>query len=217
MKIVQPSLDLNAYTCPYCNTLAEQIKSVASIYNVNNSKVISSNNNPTAISRVTIVTCNCCKQYQIWHESNMMIPKVSTLPLPADDMPDDVKNIYEEARAVFYTSKRSAAALLRLSLQLLCVHLGEKGENINSDIKNLVAKGLDPRIQKSLDILRITGNSAVHPGELNIDEDEQLTLRLFDLMNFIVMKMITEPKMIDDFFEKMPEGKKEYIEKRDAN
>ena len=113
-------------------------------------------------------------------------------------------------------SLRSSAALLRLALQKLCKQLGEKGENINEDIKNFVKKGLNPQIQKSLDILRITGNNAVHPGEINVEENPELVLKLFGLINFIAEKMITEPKEIEGFYEELPENAKNQIKERDG-
>ncbi|MBU0529298.1 DUF4145 domain-containing protein, partial [bacterium] len=93
--------------------------------------------------------------------------------------------------------------------------LGEKGKNINDDIKALVKKGLNPKIQKSLDILRITGNNAVHPGEIDIEEEPAKVLKLFELINIIAEKMITEPKEIDSLYNDLPEKAKEAVEKRD--
>ena len=66
-----------------------------------------------------------------------------------------------------------------------------------------------------MDILRITGNNAVHPGEINIEEDPEKVLKLFELLNFIAEKMITEPKEISSFYDDLPEGSKEAVEKRD--
>ena len=102
-----------------------------------------------------------------------------TVALPNSDLHDDIKSDYLEASSVLADSPRAAAALLRLALQKLCKQLGEKGENINDDIKSLVAKGLNPLVQKSLDALRITGNNAVHPGEINLTEDPARVVKLF--------------------------------------
>ena len=100
-------------------------------------------------------------------------------------------------------------------MQKLCIQLGEKGENINADIKSLVGKGLNPLVQKSLDALRITGNNAVHPGEINLSEEPERVLKLFDLINFIADKMITEPKEIESFYGTLPSGALEAVEKRE--
>ena len=135
--------------------------------------------------------------------------------LPNNDLSEDIKKDYLEAAVIFNDSVRSSAALLRLALQKLCKQLGEKGENINTDIGNLVKKGLNPQIQKSLDILRITGNNAVHPGEINIEEKPELVLKLFELINFIAEKMLTEPKEIEGFYEELPDGAKNQIKGRD--
>lgn len=57
-------------------------------------------------------------------------------------------------------------------------------------------------MQKALDIIRVTGNNAVHSG-------------MMDLLNFIVDKMIVQPMEIEKLFNYLPEGALEVIEKRD--
>jgi len=137
-------------------------------------------------------------------------------PIPAIDMPEDIKKDFEEARLVAQFSPRAAAALLRLALQKLCEQLsGQKGD-INKSIKKLVENGLSSRLQKAFEIVRIAGNNAVHPGELNLDDDPKIVGTLWGLINMIVEKMITEQKEIDAIYDKMPEGAKTAIEKRDG-
>lgn len=216
MKIVQPKFKKKSYTCPYCNTLSQHYWSDARIYEDNDNDFCLTTNPHHSINTISLSTCNCCKNYEVWYGAEMLIPDIIVVPLPVDDMPPDVKEIYNEARQVYKKSSKAAAALLRLALQHLCKYLGGDGKNINKDIKKLVEGGLDSRIQKSLDILRITGNNAVHPGELDINDNVEIAFKLFKLMNFIVDKMITEPKEIDDFFEDMPEGAKNGVKNRDS-
>lgn len=136
--------------------------------------------------------------------------------MPNSDLPDDIRQDFEEARSIINRSPRGAAALLRLCVQKLCAHLGESGKNINQDIAGLVKKGLNPRIQKSLDIVRVIGNEAVHPGELDLRDDPDTAAQLAKLVNIIADVMITQPKHIDTLYDSLPAEKKEQIEKRDG-
>jgi hypothetical protein len=129
-------------------------------------------------------------------------------------MPEAVTNCYQEAAGITSISPRGAAALLRLALQILCAELGEQGKNINSDIAALVKKGLPPQVQKSLDIVRVTGNNAVHPGQIDADSIEVVG-SLFSLLNVVVEYMITLPNQINQTYESLPEPARDAIEKRD--
>nr|WP_246787276.1 DUF4145 domain-containing protein [Rhizobium leguminosarum] len=122
---------------------------------------------------------------------------------------------YDEARSIVQKSPRGAAALLRLAIQKLCKHLGESGKNINDDIASLVAKGLDYRIQKALDVLRVIGNEAVHPGTIDLNDDPNTAESLFKLFNLIVEKMISEPKLVEEVYASLPPEKLKQIEQRD--
>jgi len=131
------------------------------------------------------------------------------------DLPEEIKSDFREAAEIWHSSPRGSAALLRLCIQKLCIRLGKSGRNLNNDIGELVKEGLDPRIQKSLDIVRVIGNNAVHPGQI-LTDDRETASRLFRLVNMIADAMITQPKHINEFYEELPESAKRQIEKRDA-
>jgi hypothetical protein len=134
---------------------------------------------------------------------------------PNVDLPPDILRDYDEARSILDASPRGAAALLRLAIQKLCAHLGEAGKNINDDIASLVKKGLDKRVQQALDIVRVVGNDAVHPGQIDLRDDRDAATKLFGLVNLIAEKMITEPKHVEALYGSLPEVKRQAIEKRD--
>ena len=106
--------------------------------------------------------------------------------------------------------------MLRLAIQKLCIQLGEKGLDLNTDIGNLVKKGLPQKVQQSLDTLRVIGNEAVHPGQIEMKDNVETASALFRLVNFIAEKLITEPNEIEEIYSTIPDNKKEQIAKRDG-
>lgn len=198
-----PALNVEAFNCPHCNAFAKQ--------NWHNSATGSGN----AVQGFRIAICTHCYNPSYWFNSTMIYPNKLTAPLPNGDLPDDIKVDFEEARQISNLSPKGAAALLRLVIQKLCIHLGEPGKDLNKDIGNLVKSGLSPKIQKALDVVRVIGNGAVHPGQIDLNDNPAITSKLFELVNFIADKMITENKEIDGLYNDLPDSKKEAIEKRD--
>lgn len=229
-KYYPPKHAEGQFHCPYCEVYAKQlwshIQAGADVYvkRANYGGILRASNitgltmfSANLPEAWTFSQCEHCNNIMIWFNGLIVYPKKTLVEQPNQDLSKDIQEDYIEAANVLGDSPRSAAAILRLVLQKLCKQLGEKGENINDDIACLVKKGLNPAIQKSLDVLRITGNNAVHPGELNLTEDKERVLKLFDLINFVAQKMITEPKEINAFYEELPEGAKKAVEKRDKN
>jgi hypothetical protein len=202
-----PAKGLTAFNCPHCNAFANQ-KWYPSIVRV------SAGTN--TIEGFNISLCTHCKKPSYWFNDSMIYPNKVIAPLPNIDLSDDIKKDFEEARQIANLSPKGAAALLRLVIQKLCVQLGEPGKDINKDIGSLVKKGLPSAVQKALDIVRVIGNESVHPGQIDLNDDPAITSKLFELVNLIAAKMITEPKEIDKLFEGLPQGKKEAIQKRDG-
>jgi len=160
--------------------------------------------------------CYNCKKIAVWVNERLVFPESTNTTPPNSDLPDKIIRDYEEARSIVDFSPRAAAALLRLGIQKLCAHLGESGRDLNNDIKNLVTKGLDPVVQQSLDIVRVIGNESVHPGTIDLNDDRETALRLFDLVNAIADQMISHPKKVREMYGKLPEEKRKAIEVRDA-
>jgi len=218
-KYYPPKYTEEQFHCPHCGVYAKQLWShMKTENNYRPNDPIGENVRFEELMNTewTVSKCTHCSQEIIWFNDKIIYPKKIVVGLPNEDLSEEIKKDYLEAATIFHDSIRSSAALLRLALQKLCKQLGEKGDNINEDIKKLVKKGLNSQIQRSLDILRITGNNAVHPGQINIEEKPKLVLKLFDLINFIAEKMITEPKEIEKLYEdELPKSAKEQIEQRD--
>ncbi|SDW72742.1 DUF4145 domain-containing protein [Nitrosomonas oligotropha] len=150
------------------------------------------------ISNLHLSECYNCKKIAVWVHKNLTFPAQRVGVLPNTDLPDELIADFEEARAIVGSSPRGAAALMRLVVQKLCEHLGEKGKNIDDDIASLVSKGLNPLVQRALDVVRVIGNEAVHPGTIDLKDDRDTALRLFGLVNAIADQMITHPKSVQE-------------------
>lgn len=203
-----PSFGTTSFNCPICGAFAKQTWNFAGEYK---------NGYGTHIPDYVFAKCEHCERYSLWVREKMVYPLTGSAPLPNPDMPEDVRADYEEARNMLMTSPRGAAALLRLVIQKLCKHLGQPGENINSDIANLVKDGLPKKLQQALDSVRVIGNNAVHPGQIDLRDDVATANKLFVFVNIICDSLISQPKQIDDFYRTtIPDNLREAIKKRDG-
>ncbi len=169
------------------------------------------------LSNIHVSRCFSCGDVTIWRFNTILYPPARYEIEPNADMNDEIRADFNEARDVLDKSPRSAAALLRLCIQKICIQLALPGKNINDDIATLVTRGLDARIQKALDIVRVVGNNAVHPGELDLKDDRSTATKLFELVNQIAFGLITHPKQVDALFDAtISDGKNVAIAKRDT-
>jgi Domain of unknown function (DUF4145) len=160
--------------------------------------------------------CQRCQALTWWMGESMVYPDSSILPAANESMPSEIKQDYDEAASIAAKSARGATALLRLCIQKICIHLKKPGKDLNKDIAALVKDGLNPKIQRSLDIVRVIGNEAVHPGTIDLRDNPEVAGQLATLVNIIVDTMITQPALVDKLYEQLPDTKKDQIAKRDG-
>ncbi|OJD60904.1 hypothetical protein [Bacillus sp. NH11B] len=134
-----------------------------------------------------ISICYWCKNYIIWINKHPLYRNPSAIPRPHGSMPDHIKQVYDEARNVFFTSHKAANILLRLAFKELFQYMGEGKLTIcNSDKKSI---NLDTSISHILKSLKVLGEES-HFGSCFNDKEvmeiDEVTLIMFDLVNLIV-------------------------------
>lgn len=202
-----PQLNKTSFNCPHCNAFSSMSWNDAYIGYMGQQ----------SLKSLKSAHCTHCNNYSLWIESSMIYPGEITVESPNQDLSEDIKEDYLEAANILNQSSRGAAALLRLSIEKLVNSLDAKGKDLNAKIGNLVTNGLNPKIQKALDVVRVIGNEAVHPGQIDLKDDPETAKALFRLVNVIADGMITKPKEVDSLFDELvPESHKESIIKRDS-
>jgi hypothetical protein len=210
-----PAFRKESFTCPHCGAFAG-MKWYDLLLNSND------------YAPIVLSCCAACSKPGVWTDDlendlslpmagvfgrkrTLIFPLKCAAPQAEDDMPEDVKIDFEEARQVFVHSPRAAAALLRLCVQKLCQELlGKKGD-IHKQIGELVDKGLPSRVLKAFDTIRIFGNESVHPGTVNLNDTPEVALALFSLLNMAVRHCITEEKELEAIRALTPEAKRREI------
>jgi len=205
-RYIAPELLIVAFHCPNCGVYASQ--SWFTVWTGGSAQY--------NLANLRASRCAHCTQHAIWFDERMIVPAAVPVERAHTDLPAECAADYEEARQVFGASPRASAALLRLCIQKLMPHLGEAGKNINDDIASLVSKGLSPVVQQALDVCRVVGNNAVHPGEIDIQDSPEVARQLFGLINFVVEDRLTRPKQVAAMYAALPDGARAAVEKRDA-
>ena len=245
--MTNPEKNKSKFKCPHCQTVAKQdwaksddfSSTVSNIYNHiyldyrediadykqtaiksyldHSNLVLESYLNQILPHSLFIATCQECGKYSLWINNTLVYPQLIFVELPNDDLNEEIKSLFIEAATIVNDSPKGSAALLRLALQKFLKQVGKKGKDINGDIKELVAEGMSVKIQQSLDILRVVGNHAVHPGEINLNDNKEIAMKLFRILNILAEELISKPKEIDDLYKDIiPEQTKEAINNRDS-
>lgn len=198
--------------CPYCHIFS-QMDVIEYHFHQD---MVCPNGIPHITSQLELRRCTHCGGKFFYENGELKYPEPATA-VPEPDMPEDVKCLFEEAASISNRSPRAACALLRLAIERLCDELGATGDSIDSKILSLVKRGLTEDIQQALDVVRVVGNKAVHPGQIYFDVDDVETANmLLGLLNIITRRLIIEPYSIKSLFDKLPESVKVQVEKRNS-
>jgi len=158
------------------------------------------------------IQCVVCGNYSLYYQGKMIYPLETNVSKPNEDMPDNVKDIYLEARNVLNISPKSACALLRLALERLMGELDVEGRTLNDKINNYCNNyNSDNRLIKAFHLVRLVGNDVVHSGVLDVDDNEDIARAMFGIINEIVNETITKKNKMDAIFECLPKNKTDSI------
>ena len=204
-KFYPAQFEAENFHCPYCGVYSHQYWS----------ELFYRDNGIQSTENIFVSICTHCFEKSVWYATNLIQPSLGGVPLPNNDLPEEIISDYNEASSILNRSPRGASALLRLAIQKLLKHLGQSGKNINDDIANLVKTGLSVKVQQALDYVRVIGNNSVHPGQIDLKDNTEIALNLFNLINIIADVMITQPKEIEKLYNSLPKNQIESINERD--
>ena len=207
-KYKPPELLAKNFHCLHCGVLARQYWQTMTRHSIDGL-------GNASMADLTVTVCEHCDKFTLWAFEELVYPRETGIPAANQDLDADMIADYDEARLIAQESPRGAVALLRLCIQKLCKQLGQPGKNINDDIAGLVNNGLPVMIQQALDVVRVVGNNAVHPGQIDLKDDRQTAVKLFELVNIIAQVMITQPKQVQALYGSLPATQIDAINKRD--
>ena len=104
---------------------------------------------------------------------------------------------------------------MRHALEELVKNMGYKGDLYNI-IGQMYQEGLiDNSIKESLDIVRLTGNDALHSNQIDMNDHTNVDY-MFILINEIVESLISSPKRRNNMLKKFDPKRIDSIKKRDS-
>ncbi|WP_137292694.1 DUF4145 domain-containing protein [Nocardioides dongxiaopingii] len=204
-KFTPPEFKSEAFHCPLCDVYADQ-------------RWHQLFTQATGYLPKYIAVCGYCRDHSMWTGEPgpvMIWPAGFGGPVAAENMPETVLSVYNEARSVINLSPRAASALLRLALEGLLTSLYPDAGNLNATIGAAKAAGLPETIVQAMDVLRFRGNASIH--ELNREDTPETAASLATILNLVVERLITEPKQIAEMHAKLPATVLAAIERRDAS
>jgi hypothetical protein len=141
----------------------------------------------------------------------MIYPQVGGAPPPHEEMPPQIREIYEEARGVLPASPRASVTLLRVVLEGLLKEAGYRQERLADRLEKAREDGkLSASTYKLAETLRYAGNAAAHYEPWKIDpsqgeEDREMVYHLFDFVNDVMEELIARPRRHEEVIRKINE------------
>lgn len=226
----QPSLDAERFICPRCNSFASQTwhylsyktssawgngDAWAAAYDINSGgPQVENVEDADTAPMWSMSECASCTHRCVWRGDVLIYPQSSPAPVPSEDMPPEVRELYDEASAVASVSKRAGAAFARATLERLLKLLdpdAPKGSRLDEYIARVI-----PRVTvatgKLLTLIRHVGNKSLHvddaPDEAVVlllsHEDVDLLPIIFQTINDVVEELITKPNQAALLYDAIP-------------
>lgn len=119
------------------------------------------------------------------------------VPAPEEDMPEAVKTLYLEAASIVRLSPRASLMLIHQAFEMLVTICNEavyKEKKLTQKINRLIAKDISDELKHHLYMTRLID---IPSFDSNLSKESFLSsaLEVFTCMNFIVVELITAPKM----------------------
>lgn len=207
---VEPSFRKTSFQCPRCSVVSMHWWESLHIKRVAQQRLGFEELADIALSR-----CVACQGRSFWLDQKLVYPTTNVRHSTPPDLPEAARKDFEEAAAVANASPRAAAALLRSCVEGICMSVANK-KKFEDAIRKLEAEGIPQGIVKAMDVVRLTGNGALHAGVLYGEDDEATVGLLFKLVETIVSWAVTQKRQLDELYKQMPPGALEQIEKRRA-
>lgn len=166
---------------------------------------------------ICVWRCPSCGSFLVEAHREIVWPEAA--PIPAhEDMPDTVREVYDEAQAVYPKSPRAACAMLRATAERLVDHLSPSSEGtLSQRIRSLT---VSPTCLLIFEAARMTGNEAVHGSEVDFSESNGEAIARFQLLsdgiNRVIDELITQPRKLQSLKEEMIAAKARAREKAKA-
>jgi hypothetical protein len=121
-----------------------------------------------------VAVCRGCKRIALFEKDKLVFPTGSGIPA-AECMPQEAKEVFEEAQSIINLSPRAACAMLRICVERMVNASGAKGGNLDEKINSL---GLPATMARLAHACRLVGNDAVHNSviDFSVGSDEALAV-----------------------------------------
>ena len=221
-----------SYTCPHCGTktgfaifpVAEALDPNISIDTIldpstgidkTRLRVTGHPSNPGGSAYIQyhqlrfVSRCFSCGKHCYWEGGELAFPRRTGI-LPSPDMPDNAKEVFEEAQTIIGLSPRAACALLRVCLERIVDWYGENEKVTGFDksdklYKKIQTIGISPAFQLICKACRLAGNEHAHSGEIDLtgEDSYEIAEAMSRMINSLVNTWITPLRESEEVLQRL--------------